>query len=216
MTAIGREIRRPEPSLDALRADLLRPWPRVGIRKILGIVLVVGAFAWGAEGTRVSPGELVDGVPNIVQFVRRMFPPEFETERQTLRTPAVEVLGLSIPRVRFSGVSFPFPTIIHAIIETIQIAIIGTVLAIVTSAPFAILAARHAGRAVRGLQRPGVVSPEVRVGGPPLRIVTMNTGKCDGPYAARMRWLTAELRNLDPTSSPAPSDHFGVATTLVC
>lgn len=31
-----------------------------------------------------------------------------------------------------------------------------------------------------------------------LRIVTINTGKCNGPYRARMRWLAGELSRLDP------------------
>lgn len=33
---------------------------------------------------------------------------------------------------------------------------------------------------------------------PPLRIVTINTGKCDGDYAARIPWLAEELRRLAP------------------
>lgn len=143
MTTIGRDVRRGEPSLDALRTDLMRPWPRVSIKTILILVLLAAAFAWGVQGTKASPAELVDGVPNIVNFVTRMFPPEFETETKTLQTPEVAFLGVTIPRIGLSAVSFPFPTIIYAIIETIQIAIIGTALAILISAPFAVLAARN-------------------------------------------------------------------------
>lgn len=32
----------------------------------------------------------------------------------------------------------------------------------------------------------------------PLRLVTINTGKCDGPYRARIAWLVEEIRRLRP------------------
>jgi endonuclease/exonuclease/phosphatase family metal-dependent hydrolase len=32
----------------------------------------------------------------------------------------------------------------------------------------------------------------------PLRVVTINTGKCDGPYRARLAWLVEEVRRLRP------------------
>ena len=31
-----------------------------------------------------------------------------------------------------------------------------------------------------------------------LRVVTINTGKCDGPYRERIEWLATELTALDP------------------
>ena len=31
-----------------------------------------------------------------------------------------------------------------------------------------------------------------------LRIVTLNTGKCDGPYKARIEWLIEEAKRLSP------------------
>jgi endonuclease/exonuclease/phosphatase family metal-dependent hydrolase len=33
---------------------------------------------------------------------------------------------------------------------------------------------------------------------PELRILTLNTGKCDGPYRARLGWLADELARLEP------------------
>jgi len=128
----------------AAREELLRPWPRVRLSLVLLIVGAVAIYYWGFLGTKASPLELVDGLPNIYDFVRRMFPPEWETETQSLRTPGIQLpLGIEIPRIGFAGVTFPFPTIIYAIIETLQIAVIGTTLAIVISAPFAVLAARN-------------------------------------------------------------------------
>jgi phosphonate transport system permease protein len=127
-----------------LRDDLTRPWPKLSLGAILTVVVIVGAFYWSLQGTQASPAELVEGIPNIVDFVKRMFPPRFETETQTLQTPAIPLpFGITIPRISFAGITFPYPTVITAIIETIQIAIIGTSLAIVLAAPFAILAARN-------------------------------------------------------------------------
>jgi phosphonate transport system permease protein len=121
---------------------MLRPIPRVGVRTLLVIGLLVAAFYWGVQGTQASPAELVKGLPNIWDFVQRMTPPKFETETKVLSTPSVGLLGVTLPTVS-TGIDYPYPVIVNAIIETIQIAIIGTTLAIVISAPFALLAARN-------------------------------------------------------------------------
>lgn len=125
------------------RDDLLRTWPRVGVRGLVIAALVLLIYNWGLQGTQASPAELADGLPNIVDFIQRMFPPKFETETQTLQTPAISLLFLHVPRIGLSGVEFEFPIIVYAIIETIQMAVIGTTLAIVITSPFAVLAARN-------------------------------------------------------------------------
>ncbi len=130
MAILGRTLKRsPQtPDMEALRAQLLQPFPRISIGTILITVLGVGALYWSILGTKASPGELIDGIPNIWNFIRQLFPPQFETETHHLG---------------FTGVSFPYPTIVDAIIETLQLAIIGTLFAIVLASPFAILAARN-------------------------------------------------------------------------
>jgi phosphonate transport system permease protein len=144
MSILGRTAPRSQPDPDTLRDDLLRPWPKISFKAIGMILLIVLAFYWSLQGTQAAPSELMDGIPNIVNFVKRMFPPQFETQTQTLQTPEIPLpFGVTLPRIGFAGITFPYPTIINAIVETIQIAIIGTALAIVISAPFAVLAARN-------------------------------------------------------------------------
>jgi len=131
------------PDLEALRAQMLRPLPRVGLKTILIIGLLVAAFYWGVQGTKASPAELIDGLPNIWDFIQRMMPPKFETQTKVLETPVIGLFGVTLLPTISSGIDYPYPVIVNAIIETIQMAIIGTSLAIVISAPFAIFAARN-------------------------------------------------------------------------
>lgn len=144
MAVFTRPFGRAAPlSQEAYRERLLRPLPRVSPRFVLLVLLGLGAYYWGIQGTEASPRELVNGLPNIWHFIERLFPPEWETQRQTLQTPATHLFGLSIPRLGLTSVHFPYPTIINAIIQTIQMAIIGTTLGIFLAAPLAVLAARN-------------------------------------------------------------------------
>src|SRR5262249_53313549 len=115
----------PLPPVD--RRALLNPWPRIGAR---GALLAIGVFllyAWGLAGTQVKPAEFVAGIPHIVDFIRRLLPPAWKT---------VQMAGPA-------RVTIAVPEIALAIIETIQMAIVGTSLAIVISLPFGLLAARN-------------------------------------------------------------------------
>lgn len=145
MTILGHTIngaRKPEQAVT--REQLLRTYPRIGVKSVALVLFLALAYYWGIQGTKASPRELIEGIPNIWDFVSRLFPPQFETRTETLQTPAISLPGgLSIGRVGLSGVTFPYPEIMDAVIETIQIAIVGTSLAIVLSIPFAILAARN-------------------------------------------------------------------------
>lgn len=125
---------RPQPS----REELLRPLPRIKISTILLAVLIAGVYVWGVQGTRARPEELIAGIPNILNFLSRLFPPELDFEPLALPVPAF-ALGA------FGGVAptIPFPTVMFAIIETVQMAIIGTTLAIFLALPFGLLAARN-------------------------------------------------------------------------
>ncbi|MGD9892291.1 MAG: phosphonate ABC transporter, permease protein PhnE [Dehalococcoidia bacterium] len=144
MAWLSRTARQGQSSAPVNREELLRPWPKISFKAIGIILLIVAAFYWSLQGTRAAPAELIDGIPNIVNFVKRMFPPQFETQTETLQTPEIALpFGITIPRIGFAGITFPYPIILNAIVETIQIAIIGTALAIVISAPFAVLAARN-------------------------------------------------------------------------
>jgi phosphonate transport system permease protein len=80
---------------------------------IAGFALVV--LGWSAEGVDLRPGELLEGIPSIIRYLSHMFPPNFPFALQLVQ-----------------------PTV-----ETIQIAIWGTLLAVVGSLPLGILAASN-------------------------------------------------------------------------
>ena len=124
-------------------ADLLRPWPRIKVRGVLTVILLVGFFSWGINGIDARPGELIDGLDNIADFISRLFPPTFEMTAVPLAIPAFQLFGVTIPTLGFPAVTFPWPRVMTAIIETVQMAIIGTAGAIVLAMPFGLLAARN-------------------------------------------------------------------------
>lgn len=127
-----------------LRQRLLDPLPRPSVRLILtGIVLVI-AYAWGLNGTKASPEELARGVPNILDFIRRLNPPQWQMEAMPLQTPVLALpLGIQIPSFESAGVVLLVPEILFAIVETVQMALIGTTVAVLVSLPFGLLAARN-------------------------------------------------------------------------
>lgn len=82
----------------------------------LGIALLaLGILGWSAEGVDLRPGEFLAGIPSILRYVSHMFPPNLTYGRELIR-PAI---------------------------ETIQIAIWGTLLAVLPSLPLGILAAMN-------------------------------------------------------------------------
>jgi len=83
-------------------------------RAALGLA-AVGVLWWAARGSQVSFGELVKGAPWIADFLSRMFPPNW---------------------------AFLDKLVLPAI-ETVQIAIWGTLFAIILAVPFCFLAARN-------------------------------------------------------------------------
>lgn len=130
-------------TVESLREDLVNPWPRISLRALLTVLFLIAFFAWGIEGTRARPAELMAGIPNILDFIRRLFPPVLDTVQLPLALPATNVFGLEIPAIGFPDVTFPYPTVMTAIIETVQMAIIGTAGAIILALPFGLLAARN-------------------------------------------------------------------------
>jgi phosphonate transport system permease protein len=85
---------------------------RLGFRVVLGTLFLIILWASAAR-INISPAALVQGVPNMFDFFVRMFPPDL---------------------------SF-FGLLIEPAIETVQIAAWGTLLAVIGSAPLALLAA---------------------------------------------------------------------------
>lgn len=75
----------------------------------------IGVLAWAAHGSDLQVASLVEGAPYMADFLRRMFPPNVAAA----------------------------PSLLGPILETLQMAIMGTGLAIVLAAPLGVLAARN-------------------------------------------------------------------------
>lgn len=92
--------------------------PRVGWRGTLTTFVVLIIIAWAWVGTKASPAEFIASAPNMWDFIRRMFPPDwkFFLNRQRVIEPTI---------------------------ATIQIAITGTVLAVIFAFPLSLIASRN-------------------------------------------------------------------------
>ncbi len=97
------------------RNPLAEPLPRPSWRTVLRAVLFVAVLIWAWRGTGITPGALLEGLPDMANFVSRLFPPN----------PAV--ISEAIP----------------PILETVQMAIVGTLLAVVLALPLSLLAAAN-------------------------------------------------------------------------
>ena len=79
-------------------------------------VVILGAIVWSAVETEVSLGRMIEGLPFMWDFLRRMVPPD------------LSVLGNAV----------------RGAMETIQIAVVGTAVAAVLALPMGFAAARNA------------------------------------------------------------------------
>jgi phosphonate transport system permease protein len=92
--------------------------PRVGLRGTLvtvGILIIIG---WALRGTNISLGELITSAPNMWDFIRHLFPPDW-------------------------AFFFNYQETIVPTIETIQLAISGTFIAVLLAFPLSLIAARN-------------------------------------------------------------------------
>lgn len=109
-----------------LHGKLLDPWPRPGIRGVAGAIALAAIYVWSLAGTDVQPSALREGLPGIADFVSRLMPP---TWRMT--------------EIATAGGTIRVPEVVIAVIETLQMALVGTSLAIVVALPLGLLAARN-------------------------------------------------------------------------
>jgi len=94
------------------------------------VLLAAWILAWSAAGTQLSWSELANGLPQIGDFLARSFPPNW---------------GL-------------LPSLLAPAVETLQIALWGTLLGVLGAVPVALLAARNlnANRTLHALVRQGL------------------------------------------------------------
>lgn len=131
------------------------PAPKYGplffVLVILCFLLLVGSI----QGAKVRPGELIEGLPQIGITLARMLPPDFSkvTDPKSYFFPqglsSAELLlpiPLDEPRARAKqrwwNNTFP-QTIVGATLETVQMALAGTFMALVVAFPIGFLAARN-------------------------------------------------------------------------
>lgn len=131
------------------------PRPHPGWRPFVAVALGTILLVWSFHGAKLRTGELWDGIPQIFATLRRMLPPDFTkvTNPTHYYLPddlTLKDLLLPLPleepaartRQRWWNNTFP-QTVIGATLETVQMALAGTALALAVSFPLAFLAARN-------------------------------------------------------------------------
>ncbi|HEX9263616.1 MAG TPA: phosphonate ABC transporter, permease protein PhnE [Candidatus Binatia bacterium] len=129
--------------------------PKRGMRLYVLIGVALLLLAWSFQGAKFRPAELFDGIPQILVTLGRMLPPDFSkiTDSKNYYFPSdVSVAELFLPvplggdqaRIRRRWWDNTFPqTVIGATLETVQMALAGTVLALLVAFPLGFLAARN-------------------------------------------------------------------------
>lgn len=148
----------PEPTHHPNLTDILLEAPAPPRRSrsfYASLVLAVVVLGWSIHGAKIRPGELLDGIPQIFLTLGRMVPPDFSkiTESKNYFLPDTlswRDLLLPLPladeqartRQRWWDNTFP-QTVIGATLETVQMALAGTFLALLVAFPVGFLAARN-------------------------------------------------------------------------
>lgn len=138
--------------------DLLREPPtRPHLKKSTIAAVVIGCVVllWAFHGAKIRPGELIEGIPQVFSTLGRMLPPDFSriTAPENYFFPqdlTLTELLLPLPleqdaaraRLRWWNNTFP-QTVIGATLETVQMALAGTFLALIAAFPLGFLAARN-------------------------------------------------------------------------
>ncbi len=149
-SALDRKLQEAEQ----VRTELLRPIPRFSTRGLLVILAVVAVLSWSFSGVGPSATNRITSIfdPFIAMgnLLTRMLPPEFEVSRShnaVITLFGAEVANFRIERstVELFGTSFEIGwlPIITAVFETIQMAIVGTLGAVLMALPMSLLAARN-------------------------------------------------------------------------
>jgi len=138
---------------DIFREAPLRP--RHGMKFFIAVGTALLLLVWSFQGAKFRPGELIDGIPQIFSTLGRMLPPDFGkiTEAKNYFFPenlSLTELFFPLPLGKAAGLArqrwwdntFP-QTVVGATLETVQMALAGTFLALVAAFPLGFLAARN-------------------------------------------------------------------------
>ncbi|TMB68917.1 MAG: phosphonate ABC transporter, permease protein PhnE [Deltaproteobacteria bacterium] len=129
--------------------------PKRGARFLVLLVIFGLIMAWSFHGAKIRPGELIQGIPQIAITLGRMLPPDFSkvTHAKGYFLPegfSLRELFLPLPlpaqqaRIKQRWWDNTFPqTIVGATLETVQMALAGTFLALIVAFPVGFLAARN-------------------------------------------------------------------------
>jgi phosphonate transport system permease protein len=131
------------------------PPPKRGAKFFVEVALFVTILVWSLQGAKIRPGELLEGIPQIGATIGRMLPPDFSklTDLRNYflpeglsRSELLLPLPLSEDRARAKQRwwenTFP-QTVVGATLETVQMALAGTFLALLVAFPAGFLAARN-------------------------------------------------------------------------
>jgi phosphonate transport system permease protein len=129
--------------------------PKRSPRFFLSVAIALLALLWSFQGAKLSPGDLIQGIPQIAVTIGRMLPPDFSKVTQAKNYFMPENLSLtelllplpldgSQERVKRRWWNNTFPqTVVGATLETVQMALAGTFLALFVAFPVGFLAARN-------------------------------------------------------------------------
>lgn len=131
------------------------PEPKRSARFYVLVAIVLVVLAWSFQGAKIRPSELIEGIPQIFVTLGRMLPPDFSKITNSKNyffpenmTPTELLLPLPLEestkeaRQRWWNNTFP-QTVAGATLETVQMALAGTFLALVVAFPIGFLAARN-------------------------------------------------------------------------
>ncbi len=131
------------------------PRPGYGRKFLVAIAIAMLVLLWSFHGAKIRPGELIEGIPQIFHTLGRMLPPDFNkiTDPRNYFLPenlSLTELLLRLPtgdeqartRQRWWNNTFP-QTVVGATLETVQMALAGTFLALLVAFPLGFLAARN-------------------------------------------------------------------------
>ena len=150
--------KRNDANRDKTDQDLFRnapPQPKKKARFFLLLAVFFLVLWWSFQGAKIRPGELVEGIPQIFVTLGRMLPPDFSrvTDAKSYFFPeSLSITKLLLPfpvteeqaRIKQRWWDNTFPqTIVGATVETVQMALAGTFLALLVAFPIGFLAARN-------------------------------------------------------------------------